>query len=370
MDNLTAGNPKAHRVRVHFNTASKLIYEGMPVCYSFDSTANWWGGSVNDAGEVTTATTVTEGALNAIRYIRVEFPDADNIHAFAGVVAKGGWVGKTTSATANVGQMLDIYVPNGAVVPVRTDQNCVMGRTVLAIHTAEAHLTGPYEAAGRAVAIAWETNAALDGAAGLILAKLDDTLFLYQKGDATSLLIDDQDTGNDFAVNQINVSFSQASGRATAFQIRAYAPAGTPSSWDYGLALDVAADLNGAAMSDNFNASGHWLNVGATTVTGNVNLSALRAGIYEGGGATFTSVRSLAPLSLAVQVATDPSNRLGMIYCRNDGAQAIDGFIIAESAGAINLQVADTTFTPNWGGSFPIIVGATTYYIPVLADLD
>lgn len=204
MDNLTAGNPKAHRIRVYYSGSSD-IYEGMPVCYSFDSTANWWGGSVADTGEVTAATTVTEGALNAIRYIQVEDPDADNIHAFAGVVAKGGWCGKTDPCK------MDIYIPNGAIVPVRTDQNCTIGRTILAVHTGEAHLTGPYDTAGRPVAIACETSD-LSGGAALVLAKLEPNLFIYQRGDAARLLIDDQDTGSGMQVNYFGANSACASG--------------------------------------------------------------------------------------------------------------------------------------------------------------
>ena len=439
MDNLTAGNPVAHRVRVYY-TGDDTLKEGEPLCYSFKTTKNWWGGSVSDEGAVTASVTAAEGTQNASKYMSVESPlrlslssdtpadgsktitgsttdfdtlhvgmfvaisgsdvtagnyeitaisrstesgvtnstitlgnmdDAtgstadvatviDNISGFAGVVAKGGWVGKAGP------RVIDIYVPNGAIVPVRSDQNCTLGRTILAVHTNEQHLTAPYELAGKVVAIAWET---VDTATttGLVLAKLDPNMFIHQKGDVTSLLVDDEDTG-DNAVNQINVNFIQTSGRATAFQIRAFASAGFPRCWDYGLAMDISADLSGAAITDSFNASGHWLNIGASTITGGSNLSALRAGVYEGGGATFTSVGSLAPLSLAVQVATDPSARLGMIYCRNDGAQAIDGFIIAESTTALAFS-ADTSGV-NQTGAFPIIIGTTTHYIHVFSATD
>jgi len=47
--------------------------------------------------------------------------------------------------------------------------------------------------AGRAVAVAWET---VDCATttGLCLAKLDENMFIYQKGDAVRLEVDDEDT--------------------------------------------------------------------------------------------------------------------------------------------------------------------------------
>ncbi|KKK79843.1 hypothetical protein LCGC14_2829430, partial [marine sediment metagenome] len=103
-DNLTAGNPRAHAVRVYYFGTS-TIYEGMPVCYD-NSTTNWFGGSVSN-GEVTASTTTAEGSQNEGKYIRVENPNADNVSMFAGVVKKGGWVGKIGP------RVLDIYIPNG-----------------------------------------------------------------------------------------------------------------------------------------------------------------------------------------------------------------------------------------------------------------
>lgn len=348
-------NTNAQRKRVYY-TETSIIYEGMPVCYEFDATTNVLGydkGAGGDPDCQTSPTTTAEGNQNEGKFLRVEDPDADNIHAFAGVVASGPKVGKTGPA------WLDIFIPNGAIVPVRNDQNCTVGRTVLAVHTGEAHLTAPFESAGRAVAIAWETKDTAT-TTGIVLAKLSDTLFIYQKGDATSLLVDDEDTG-DNAVNQINVSFSQASGRCTGFQIRAFHAGGSPSSWDYGLAMDISADASGGTISNSFTGSGHWLNLGATTITGGSIVNALRAGIYEGGTCTFTNCGTLAPLSLAVQVATDPGTGFAMIYARNDGAQALDAFIKCESAAAC-VWVSDTSGT-NQSGSYRMIIGGTNHYI-------
>jgi len=174
--------------------------------------------------------------------------------------------------------------------------------------------------------------------------------------------IHDEDTGN-MMVNQIIVGSSQASGLFSALQIKSYQTAGTQSCWDYGHALNVCADATAGTISSGFNASGHWLNLGETTITGG-NVSALRAGIYEGGDCTFTSCATLAPLSLAVNVATDPGTGFCQIYCRNDGAQAIDGFIYAETAGAI-AQVATAVAADDAAAkSMKIVVNGTTYYIP------
>ncbi len=200
-------NSNADRKRVYYTEVS-TIYEGMPVCYEFDAVDNvldYDKGAGGDRACQTTPGTTAEGNLNEGKFMRVEAPDADNIHAFAGVVAGASYAGLVGP------RWLDIYVPNGAIVPVRTDQNCTVGRTILAVHTAEQHLTGPFDTAGRPVAVAWETSD-LSGGAGLILAKLEPNLFLYQKGDATRLLIDDQDTGSGMAVNYLGINSICASG--------------------------------------------------------------------------------------------------------------------------------------------------------------
>jgi len=355
MDNLTAGNPRAHRIRLYY-TESSTIYEGMPVCYEFDATTNWFGGSVSN-GEVTASTTTSEGSHNEGKYIRVEDVDADNIHAFAGIVTKGGWCGKTGP------RALDVYVPNGAIVPVRCDQNCTVGKTILAIHTGETHLTAPFEASGRPVAVAWET---VDTATttGLCLAKLDPNMFIYQKGDAAALEVDDEDTGN-IMPNQIWVGTRQASGLFSALQIKGYQLAGNAESWDYGLALNSNADFSGGTITSHACGNGLWLNLGEVTVSGSSIVHAARCGVYEGGDATFTSVGLLTCLGMTLNVATDPgANTLFYFNVRNDGAHAVDGLFQATDADAIGL--VSNSDTVDYG--IPFRVGGTTYYLAVTSS--
>jgi len=350
---------EAQRKRVWYTETTSTIYEGMPVCYEFDATENVLGW---DKGNEQVGNTTAEGNQNEGKYLRVEDPDADNIHAFAGVVAGTSEAGKLG------GRWIDIFVANGAVVPVRTDQNCTVGKTILAVHTGEQHLTAPFEVAGRAIAVAWETKDCAT-TTGIVLAKLAPDMFIYQKGDGVRLEVDDEDAGN-MMINQIIVGTSQASGLFSALQIKAYVTAGGPESWDYGLALNVCADIAGGTITEGFNASGHWLNMGAGTCNGG-HYSALRAGIYEGGDCTMTSLSTLAALSLAVNVATDPGSGFCQIYCRNDGAQDIDAFIIAENAGAMLATACGADEAAHVIGfdgdattlKFPVIIDGTTYYI-------
>ena len=191
-----ATDPKAKTVPVYYFGTS-TVYEGMPVCYD-NSTTNWTGSYVS-SGVTTESATTAEGLLNEGKFIRVENPNADNISLFAGVVAGAGKHGVTGPC------VLDIFVPNGAVVPVRTDSNCLIDQTVLAITTGSQELGVPLATDSRPVAIARET---VDrGTAGLVLAELNPGKFLHQDMGGTALSIDDADTTTASMVNHINLNF-------------------------------------------------------------------------------------------------------------------------------------------------------------------
>ena len=194
-------DPKAKRISVYF-AGETTIYEGMPVCYD-NSTTNWLGVSTVDftttASNITESTTTADGYLNEGKFIRVELPNADNCSMFAGVVAGADHAGETGP------KAIDIYVPNGAVVPVRTDQNCLVDQTILAIQTGEEELGVPLETDSRPVAIARET---IDrGTAGLVLAELCPERFMYQDSGGTALSVDDASTTTASMVNHINLNF-------------------------------------------------------------------------------------------------------------------------------------------------------------------
>ena len=179
--NLTGGNPRAHRIRVYFEGTATIL-EGMPLCYNYDTTTNWYGGSMT-LGAVTATTTTIEGGQNEGKYIRVELPANGNLIHFAGVVAKGSpGIGKAGPSA------VDIYVPNGAIVPVLCDVDTTTGRTVLSIAEGQEELgCSNGTATSRPVGIAMETETALDGTADITLCKLDPNLFLYASMDGTAL---------------------------------------------------------------------------------------------------------------------------------------------------------------------------------------
>jgi len=147
----------------------------------------------------------------------------DNLHAFAGVVSKGGRCGKTGP------QILDIYIPNGAIVPVDTVLTAtVVGRTILAINSGTITFGNPTEDIpsygstagnidGRSVAIAEETIAA----AGLVLARLDENIFVHQGGQVDNELIVGYVGTVDTAVNRMFLKFDQTAGHCQALHYRA-----------------------------------------------------------------------------------------------------------------------------------------------------
>jgi len=158
------------KARVYYEGVS-TIYEGMPVCYNYDTTDNVLGYSKSEGGEdarnQTTKTTTAEGYQNEGKFLRVENPATANLNWFAGVVAAGGYVGKVGP------KWVDIYEPNGAIVPVRTNASCTVGATILGIGDGLQYFaisTGDDDPMPVAVA---EETVDRSGTTGLVLAKVN-----------------------------------------------------------------------------------------------------------------------------------------------------------------------------------------------------
>jgi hypothetical protein len=204
--------------RVYY-VGTSTIYEGMPVCYQFDTTTNVLGYSKSEGGEdarnQTDKNTTAEGYLNEGKFLRVEDPFTDNLQWFAGVVRMGGYCGKVGP------KWLDVYEPNGAIVPVRAGVECTVGRTILCVNPSLSYLGNPVNSTrGRPVAVALETNAALDTTPGLILAKLCPNEFVNQLCNSSAMLIGNGvSTEVALCANTINVASTQTDGDFTAFKV-------------------------------------------------------------------------------------------------------------------------------------------------------
>ena len=290
MNNLTAGNPIAHRVRLYYEGTS-TIYEGMPVCYNYDTTDNWFGGSVSN-GEVTATTTTAEGSQNEGKYIRCENAATANLQWFAGVVSKGGWVGKTGA------RVLDVYVPNGAVVPARINVSATVGRTVLFIANADQDLTGT----GRPVGVAAETA---DGSSAevLCLVKLDPRQFNYQKNGSTNLLSTSL-TG--VTLNDERCDFAHTSGYAN--HVLFYDTySGTLAATGGGSVITAYLGITGSITATT---SYTRTVLSQLVVSGTINGSNahLTAGHFQlGGSPTFTACSKISALWADIGLGVTPS---------------------------------------------------------------
>ena len=315
---------------------------------NYEITAQSAANNTITLGNMTDAVAAT--VTDAISDVTVKI---DNISAFAGVVAAGGWCGQAGP------RMVEIFIPNGAVVPVRNDQNCVLGRTILAINSNEQHLTAPLTSNARPVAIAWET---VDTATttGLALAKLDPNIFIYQKGDNAALLVDDEDTGEMIA-NRIDVEFSQATGNCMALSVKGTSSAGAASN-GYGLALYVQADIT-ATPSTHTGGSSHWMNI--TGGTPACNLYALEVGVYH--ETAEMSSCSVYAASFRTQI-DDGCSKQYMFHFQADGSDKPDGLFYAYNAAAVGWVSKSGTMTAN--GWIPINIGGAVSYIPTVSAIS
>jgi len=369
MDNLTWGNPKAHRVRVSYIETSSTIYEGMPVCYNHDTTTDWSGGSHSD-GAVTTSTSLTAGTPEtcAAKWIEVELPSTTNQQWFAGVVAKGGWCGKTT-ASDSTGVMIDIYVPNGAVVPVRADISCTTFRSILCLEDSSQALTRLYSSSytTRPVAVAMETVNRTT--AGLILAKLDPNIFIQQTDPAGKLICSGAGAG-DATLNSINVTEGYTSGSFCAFEIKSEHTGGSESS--YGLSFMARAVVSAAATARSC-AAGIRLNLTGGTQT--MPLTALRVQLSANSDVIMTGIHNYGAsvLNLVAQVSTTDDVKADLfnwIFIENDGTQTPDSFIYTKTAGELGDH-ASAGNAPAWAAGdrmIPVILGPTKYYLLAYVD--
>jgi len=119
-------DPKSEAITVYYE-GSDTIYQGYALCYNQDTTDNWMGVSSVDAtstaSSITESGTTAEGSQNEGKFIRVEKPATANLQWLAGVV-----VGHSNGFTGP--GAVDIYIPNGACIPVYTNKDCTIGQSL------------------------------------------------------------------------------------------------------------------------------------------------------------------------------------------------------------------------------------------------
>ena len=161
---------EAQRKRVYYEGIN-IIREGMPVCYNYDTTTNvlrYDKGAGGVPGCQTSPNTTAEGNQNEGKFLLVEDPATANFQWLAGVVAGTSFAGQTGP------RWLEIYVANGAIVPVRTNKNCTIGDS-LGISDATQHLAAVTGDGDPLACALCEETVDRSNATGIVLAKLFPT---------------------------------------------------------------------------------------------------------------------------------------------------------------------------------------------------
>ncbi len=369
----------ARRKRV-FYADDSIIYEGMPLCYDFDTTDNILGYDKGAGGDVacqTTPETTAEGNQNEGKFIQVVDPTASNLTHFAGVVAGTSYSGMTGP------RWLDIYIPNGAIVPVRCDVDTTTGLTILAVTSASQEL-GFLVADSRPVAIAMETETGLDGTTGITLAKLDPNLFSFNYGASSSAYAE---TPGDYPVNYQYVEFKADAAELSFLQ-------------DNRLLYDADMESGQVSVLNNYlHFTGTNDSSGASYIRGAINLvhldgctlnssNLIIAGCMAqlgGTPAAFTACSKATALWVDIGTLNPTSGRLSMIYVSENGTSYADTvfdfyiprtdyfamFDVSALSGAHHPIVAmtgDHAFDSN-DKALKCDIGGTTYYIPLIDAL-
>lgn len=371
------------RVVYRPSTASDTIRVGDLVCYNADLAADWKEATSN---RVTSdlggggATTYAEGSqtYNA-RFLVVEKPASNNVHAFAGVVAKLG-----PKAGAD-GDTIEIYpLVDGAVVPVMTDLSVTLNETPLAVQMGQYEATNPVYGGStdsfRIIGVALETvdRSSTDG---LVWMRMSSSGIFGVSGgcggvSANVLTVGPAATTGDMYGGFLSLRTTATGGTLTGYRFRAEldgagsALGGISGCWRFeGV---IGGDCSAQDGSYQIALGSHLiLKTGATLSAAYFHAGIFKIENQDGTPATITSATWIAPIRSELQLDTnDAANKISQMYFASQGDVHPDFWFKAESANACAAQTADTTFTPNYGGTIAVNIAGTTYYIPLLADLD
>lgn len=335
------------------------IYEGMALCYNFDTTTN-----VNGLTVPTTAGITAEGYQNEGKFYYVEKPATANLKWFAGVVARGSWCG-TAGPVA-----LDIYIPNGSIVPVRSSISSTVGVHALGINNgsyALGDVVNDGNGSGRVVGIAMET---VDRSStnGICLAKLCPDAFLYDSAGTAKMVFNTSAGTAQTCAHFINAKSLQTSGNFTALFVRSEVT--TAGAADIGSAVYGECNVLGVASGSTFCGNRFSLNLWGGTQT--AQLFGACCEVYEQ-DANLTGITCVAPLWLRTQIdATNPpaAGSHWQMYISCDGADKPDGLFFASALTAIGAY-ASTSDAPALATGdimIPIKIGASTYHLVALVD--
>jgi hypothetical protein len=313
-------NVNAMKKRVRWynrESTAETIYQGQPVCYLYDTTTNVLGYDKGAGGHPegqTSPTTTAEGNQNEGKFLLVEKPDSDNLQWFAGVVAQGSWCGKSVAATD--WEWVEIYIPNGAIVPVRTDCNCTVGTTPLCLASDSQELTS----VGRPVALAEET-VDRSSTSGIVLAKVEPSMWLYQTDGDTALSVDDELATTTGIMNNIYITEAQTAGSFVPLYIH-HTSTGNASATLHEYNILSYLNLNGTYDQAGYNRNIlSQLDLSGTLDSGGAHFYSVFAQLS--GTPTATEVGHIAAVAVDCSLGANPTtgNYTGILIGNNGANQ-------------------------------------------------
>lgn len=360
-------DPKARRISVYYEGTS-TIREGMPVCYNYDVTTNWLGVSSIDftttANSLTESTTTAEGSQNEGKFIRVEDVGNDGIMAFAGVVAGADHDGEVGP------RALDIYIPNGAIVPIRAGIATTRMQTVFGILSgSDAFETAIYGTRSANCAIAAETVNRSE-TEGLCLA------YLY-----TPLAFNRGSQDQDYEAFKVGVGTSSGDINVMKEYWEIWSTGGTFKTrwWEtdiradgvgcpYGGVISSTLRLFAASKAQGSDVVNTYINTqldAAATVAAGVELKNVYLRL-AGASGVLTAADTVSNIYLENGLPTG-TLRNYQIYSETGGVDNLDAFIAADAIAGLSAlaMTADHTFDTS-DYCMRVSIGGTIYYIPLM----
>jgi len=363
-------DPIAIAKRVFFRpaTSSDVIKVGDSVCYNWDISSDHKERTADPTHFGLTEDTYAEGEQEFTgRMFIVEKPDSENLQNYAGVVKCLG-----PKAGAD-GDMIEIWIPNGAMVPVRAGIYCYKGVTVLAVQDGSYSLENPvYGSAFASVAIAMETvDRTTDG---LVWARLLGPNYFSNGNYDIPLRTGDGVATGTARVFERDISFRGLTSQiqATVFRTRLK---GATSYCDNGGALLTEVYVEGA---DDAPAGNIWTSMSNLLFDPGCTLGAIAAGAMKcmvtevaGYGCTKTSAH-IAPLQCFTAMDDEHAcTYLSQIQFVSTGTDKPDGLFYAQTADAIAAAACgadEASHVVGFDGDsatlkIPVKIADTTYYL-------
>ena len=346
------------------DTEATVIKVGQPVCYNSDIVKDHKERTVDPTHLGLTKDTYAEGEQEFTgRLFIVEEPLTANLHAWAGIVKSLG------PEAGGDGDMIEIWIPTeGAVVPVISDQNCVLDRTIIGIRNGEAATSYP----GRPIGVAIETKDRSD-TDGFVWMKFKSFEYatINAGGDSASnsLIVDDESAANAVAIDARSVRFDGTGRNRMLYYVGEINGAGHSAYGMFKFRTYVGAALsqNAHAMCVNL-----IMRDDATLVdTPEFANSALYVTLETETDSLTLSGGSLAAIYIGYYVNEDGAApaRAYALWFNNNNDVDWDGLIHAQAAGDLGDDANSSE--PTWSTAhrrIPVEIAGDTFYIHVTAD--